>query len=99
MKTFENEEVGVLTDHSTLTVLFHINQVWINHPSMGFVNFREIYPKSDLSKLLYPGRQVKCWARQITALKVRNGERIFGGKKQKLLPKILFFQLQFRTYF
>ena len=81
MKTFENEEVGVLTDHSTLTVLFHINQVWINHPSMGFVNFREIYPKSDLSKLLYPGRQVKCWARQITALKVRNGERIFGEPK------------------
>ena len=93
MKTFENEEVGVLTDHSTLTVLFHINQVWINHPSMGFVNFREIYPKSDLSKLLYPGRQVKCWARQITALKVRNGERIFGEPKktQKLLQQIIFF--------
>ena len=65
VKTFENEEVGILTDSSHVTVLFHINQVWVNHPSIGYCSFREIYPSVELSKLLHPERAVLCWARQI----------------------------------
>ena len=40
-------------------------QVWIRHPSIGFCNFREIYPKSDLSNILFPGKSVLCWARNV----------------------------------
>ena len=42
-----------------------IYQVWIRHPSIGYCNFREIYPKSDLSKLLFPGKSVLCFARNV----------------------------------
>ena len=46
-------------------VLFHINQVWVNHPSAGFCPFRELYPTMDLSKHFYPGREVRCFKREI----------------------------------
>ena len=69
VKTFENEEVGILTGSSHVTVLFHMNQVWVEHPSIGYCSFREIYPSWELSKHLYPGRSVLCWARQIPATK------------------------------
>ena len=67
VKTFENEEVGILVGSSHVTVLFHVNQVWISHPSIGYCSFREIYPSSELSKHLYPGQGVLCWARQISS--------------------------------
>ena len=66
VKSFENEEVGILTGSSHVTVLFHINQVWVDHPSLGYCTARELYPTRDFSKLLYPGRSVLCWARQIS---------------------------------
>ena len=69
IKTFENEEVGIMTGGNGLVVLFHINQVWINHPSVGYCNFLEVYPKCDLSKLLYPGRSALCWARSVAGPK------------------------------
>ena len=65
VKTFENEEVGILAGSSHVTVLFHVNQVWICHPTIGYCSFREIYPTSELSKHLSPGQAVLCWARQI----------------------------------
>lgn len=65
VKTFENEEVGILAGGKNLVILFNINQVWIRHPSVGYCNFRENYPKSDLSKLLFPGKSVLCWARNV----------------------------------
>ena len=67
VKTFENEEVGILVGSSHVTVLFHVNQVWISHPSIGYCSFREIYPSSELSKYLFPGQAVLCWARQISS--------------------------------
>ena len=66
VKTFENEEVGILSGSSHVTVLFHVNQVWICHPSIGYCSFREIYPTSELSAHLSPGQAVLCWARQIS---------------------------------
>ena len=64
--TFENDEVGLLAGTTRdEKVLFHINQVWVNHPSAGFCPFREIYPTLDLSKQFYPGREVRCFKRKI----------------------------------
>ena len=69
MRTFINEELGILTglDRRDLVMLFHIDQVWINHPSIGYCNYTEIHPKTELSKHLYPGRPVLCWAREVAA--------------------------------
>ena len=67
VKTFVNEEVGILAGSSHVTVLFHVNQVWISQPSIGYCSFREIYPSSELSKHLYPGQSILCWARQISS--------------------------------
>ena len=66
VKTFKNEEVGILSGSSHVTILFHVNQVWVSHPSIGYCSFREIYPISELSQHLYPGLSVLCWARQIS---------------------------------
>ena len=63
--TYENEEVGILSGPKETKILFHINQVWIKHPSAGFSPFTEIYPTGDLSKHFYPGREVSCHIREI----------------------------------
>jgi hypothetical protein len=63
--TYENEEVGILSGTREARVLFHVNQVWVNHPSAGFCPFREIYPTLELSKHFYPGREVRCFKREI----------------------------------
>ena len=63
--TYENEEVGIMQGSKETRVLFHINQVWVNHPSAGFCPFRELYPTMDLSKHFYPGREVRCFMREI----------------------------------
>jgi len=70
--TYENEEVGILSGPKDMRILFHINQVWTNHPSAGFCPYREIYPTTDLSKHFYPGRSVMCWARSIPPTKQAN---------------------------
>ena len=72
VSTYENEEVGILTGQKDMKILFHINQVWSNHPSSGFCPYREIFPTSDLSKHFYPGRSVLCWARSIPPTKQAN---------------------------
>ena len=63
--TYENEEVGILSGQKDTKILFHINQVWIKHPSAGYCPFAEIYPTGDLSKHFYPGREVSCHIRDI----------------------------------
>ena len=63
--TYETEEVGILSGPKETKVLFHINQVWIKHPSAGFCPFTEIYPIGDLSKHFYPGREISCHMRVI----------------------------------
>eukprot|EP00092_Neocalanus_flemingeri_P001498 GFUD01001599.1.p1 GENE.GFUD01001599.1~~GFUD01001599.1.p1 ORF type:complete len:972 (-),score=277.02 GFUD01001599.1:75-2990(-) len=55
-----------------MRILFHINQVWTNHPSAGFCPFREIHTTTSLSKHFYPGRSVLCWARSIPPTKQAN---------------------------
>ena len=63
--TFESEEVGILSGAKDTKVLFHINQVWILHPSAGYCPFTEIYPIGELSKHFFPGREVSCHMRSI----------------------------------
>ncbi len=63
--TFENEEVGIMSGSKQAKVLFHVNQVWINHPTAGFCPFRELYPTMELSKHFYPGREVRCFKREV----------------------------------
>ena len=36
-----------------------ICQVWWRHPALGFCQFREILPTSQLSKYLHPGKQAR----------------------------------------
>merc|ERR1719193_2342382 len=63
--TYENEETGILSGPSETKILFHVNQVWIKHPSAGYCQFAEIYSTADLSKHFYPGRQVCVFVRNI----------------------------------
>ena len=63
--TYETEEVGLLAGGGR-RVLFNIRQVWTQHPAFGYCPFREILPSADLSKHLYPGREVRCWADLVT---------------------------------
>jgi len=57
--------MGVLQGPQNTNILFHINQVWVNHSSAGFCPFREIYPTTDLFKHFYIGKVVKCFARAV----------------------------------
>ena len=63
--TYENEEIGILSGPNDTKILFHVNQVWIKHPSAGYCQFAEIYSTADLSKHFYPGRQVNVLMRNI----------------------------------
>lgn len=63
--TYENEETGILSGPNETKILFHVNQVWIKHPSAGYCQFAEIYSTADLSKHFYPGRQVSVLMRTI----------------------------------